>query len=396
MVYIIAIMTKIREKKFVNLFETLQLEHQTLHVGVLREVLSQSKRIRLTSDLVLAVQGVRRCGKSTLLRQIAEKEGVRDRSIFINFEDPRLSSNLNHELLDQIVKHQESKGAKYRYFFFDEIQNVKNWEKWLHVQLEKKKYHFVITGSNSTLLSGKLGTALTGRHLTIELFPFSFAEFKSLRRRASVEEYLEAGGFPRALSFEDAPDLLREYFSDIIERDVRRHVAARSSLALTQIAQAVFESTGSETSFRNLAKAFDTTPDTVKIYADAFEAAYLCLPCDYFTYSTRKRAVRPRKYYPIDLGMRASVVASASLDLGKKLETAVFHALRRSHARVSYWRGHGEVDFVIETPRGIQPIQVSWHGPKERHAKALDEFKKEFPKSLEPLYVERNTVEEWL
>ncbi len=373
----------------------IQLENTSSDQGIPREILKRP--FTLAPDIVTAIRGVRRCGKSTLMRQMAL--ALKRPVSFINFEDPRLSDHLDHRLLDVMVKvHEEANPKGPHYYFMDEVQSVDDWEKWLHVQLEKRgrQRHFIISGSNATLLGGKLGTALTGRHLDIELFPFSFSEYKLLKPSSTFDDYFLEGGFPRPLTHENGPALLREYFNDIIDRDVRRHVAARSSEALRQIAKAVFESTGSETSFRKLANCFDLTPDTVKTYLDGLAGAYLILPCPYFTYSERQRAVRPKKYYPIDLGLHTAVATKTGVDKGKKLETLVFHHLRKTYQEVHYWRGTKEVDLVVETRNGLQPIQVSWEGMKERHSMAANEFKEKFPKSLPVRSVDRNNIEKIL
>jgi uncharacterized protein len=282
------------------------------------------------------------------------------------------------------------------YYFFDEIQNVKGWEKWLHVQLERRQRYFVVSGSNANLLSGKLALALTGRHLTLELFPFSFAEFRRAKPRATLTEFLQQGGFPKPILSSHGEALLREYYIDIIERDVRRHVGARSTVPLSQIAKATFEAMGSELSFRNLAAAFATTPDTVKTYVNAFELAYLCVACPFFTFSEKKSQVRPRKYYPIDLGLRNSVITRGGQDLGKKLECAVLHHVRRTHRSVFYWRGKGEVDFVVPTPEGLLPIQVSKGDEQGRHLAAVEEFAREHRGVLAPKFINLERAEKLL
>ncbi len=380
--------------KINNVLSEIQAEMLQGPLGIKRDILLQ--KIVPEKDLVVAIQGVRRCGKSTLLRQIAHEQGILEKAFFINFEDPRLSDILDYRLLDQIVKFHETNSNSAPVFFLDEIQNVDQWEKWLHIQLEKKKRSFVITGSNSTLLSGKLGTSLTGRHLTYEVYPFSFSEYKKIKPETRLVDYLNDGGFPRALSFSAPEKLLREYFSDIIERDVRRHVAARSSQSLSQLAKALFESTGSETSLRKMANIFEISPETVRKYIEAFESAYLCLPCPYFTYSERKSAVRPKKYYPIDLGMHSAIVTKTGMNLGKKLETVVFHSLLKKYSKVFYWKGKGEVDFVVETREGTQPIQVSFDGKDARHIKACAEFLDEHPRSLPPIYISQDNIDEFI
>jgi uncharacterized protein len=364
--------------------------------GTLRDVLVDDQLPMLERDLVIVIQGVRRCGKSTLLRQIAARQDVSDRAIFVNFEDPRLSDRLDYRILDEIVTFQEKRSKKNLYYFFDEIQNVHGWEKWLHIQLERKKRYFVVTGSNSTLLGGELATALTGRHLSIELFPFSYREFRRMRPRSNFLEFLGQGGFPRPLASPRPEPLLREYFTDIIERDVRRHVGARSTVPLAQMAKASFEAMGSDLSLRNLAKAFGSTADTVGTYVQAFELAYLSIPCPFFTFSEKKSQVRPKKYYPIDLGLRNSVITRGGHDLGKSLECAVLHHLRRNFRAVYHWKGRGEVDFVVQTPEGLLPIQVSEGDEKTRHVAAVEEFAREHRGTLAPKFIDKARAEKLL
>lgn len=366
--------------------------------GILRHQLGNP--ITLSPDLVLVIQGVRRCGKSTLLTQLMTTLRLDPQQCtFVNFEDPRLSHDLTHELLDVIVTAAKARrpGTQRHYFFFDEIQEVDNWPKWLHRKVDRPGQDcYVITGSNAALLSGELATALTGRHKTLELFPFDYGEYKALRTDQTIEAYLKDGGFPRALQEDHPEELLREYFTDIIERDVRRHVSVRSSTGLARLVKAVFEATGSEISQRSLAGMLGITTDTVGTHLWACEAAYMILSCPFFTYSERQRTARNRKYYPIDVGLRNAVATKTGLDRGKSLETIVFHHLRKHYREVNYWRGTGEVDFVTSGPEGIIPYQVSWEGIKERHRSALQEFSMAFPQAQPPIVVTRETIEAFL
>lgn len=356
----------------------------------------------LTPSVCLVVQGVRRCGKTTLLHQLPARYGLDRRAcLFVNFEDPRLSAHLNWRTLDALAeawRARHPEGAELA-FFLDEVQAVEGWERWLRSQLDRPRPHrFVITGSNSQLLSGELSTTLTGRHLTVELFPFDLAELRALRPEATLEDWLHLGGFPEPLqrTAEDGDRLRRQYFLDIVERDVRERIGARSARPLRQVAQVVLESAGSELSLRRLAAATGISVDTAGSYIDAFEAAYLSFSCPWFAWSERRRAHRNRKFYPVDTGLRRVVRTPGGADRGKALECATFLALRRRYPRVSYWRGRGEVDFVVETTGGIVPVQVSWQAPQERHHRALDAFYEEFPMAAEAAFVTRATFEEAL
>lgn len=343
----------------------------------------------LRADLVLAIQGVRRCGKSTLMSQLMHRYKLdRRRCMFVNFEDPRLARQLDHKTLQTLVDEFEKERGPGCTWFLDEIQHVEGWQRWLRLQIDRPRdRRFVITGSNSALLSGELGSSLTGRHHLVELFPFDFDEFKRVRPRATLAEYLETGGFPAAVATADGDRLLQGYFNDIVERDMRERVGARSTLPLRQLVQMLYESAGSELSARRVATAIGVTDDTTALYLEAAESAYLAFACPYFAWSARQRSARSRKWYPIDTGLRRSVVTRTGADRGKQLECATFLALRRRHREVFHWRNGGEVDFVVLHAGRPLPVQVTWDKPQERHHAALAAFYKAHRDAYEGVFV---------
>lgn len=351
----------------------------------------------LRSELALVIQGVRRCGKSTLLSQMPKRYRLdRKKCLFVNFEDPRLSGSLDAKMLRAMVDAFEAWRGKGCVFFFDEVQAVDGWQAFLRAELDRKTERtFVVTGSNAHLLSGEVASKLTGRNLTVELYPFDLDEFRSLKPKASVEDYLHDGGFPGPLATQDADRLRASYFNDIVERDVRERVAARSSQPLRRLAQMLFESAGSELSLRRAAAALGVAVDTVSLYVDAIEDAYLAFACPFFSWSERKRSVRNKKWYPVDPGLRRVVVTQTGKDLGKSLECAVYLSLRRKFGEVSYWRGRGEVDFVVLRDGKPLPVQVAWKGPEPRHEKALEEFYGEHAGAQEALFVTASTFEDF-
>jgi len=345
----------------------------------------------LRDSLCLVVQGVRRCGKSTLLHQLIERYDLDpSHCVFINFEDPRLIHALSFPVLQQLVERfrEARPGVERLYFFLDEVQGVEGWQKWLRSQLDRPSGNvFVVTGSNSRLLSGEMSSVLTGRHLTVELFPFDLHERRRLAPDTTVEDYLQNGGFAEPLSMSDGDRLRRQYFHDIVERDIRERLGARSSLAIRQVVQMAFESAGSELSLRRLAAATGIAVDTAGAYVQASEAAYLLFGCPYFAFSERKRAARNRKFYPVDTGLRRVVVTKTGQDRGKSLECAVYLALRRRFGQVFYWRDRGEVDFVVHAEGRIIPVQVTWDVLHDRHHRALESFYEHFPKAEEARFV---------
>lgn len=358
----------------------------------------------LEPRVALVLQGVRRCGKSTLMQQMVEHYKLDPtRCAFLNFEDPRLASHLTWETLEAFVQQFRATHAQGKrkvptslVFFLDEIQWVDGWQRWLRSKLDRPDGSvFVVTGSNAHLLAGKLGSTLTGRHLDLELMPFSLAEAQRAVRGLTLAEWLVRGGFPEPLRSADGDRLLQQYLFDIVERDVRERVGARSSLPLRRLVQTVFESAGSELSMRRLAGSLGVAVETTQSYVEACEAAYLVLGCPFFAYSERQRASRNRKFYPIDTGLRRVSVTKTGRDLGKHLECATFLALRRHVDAVSYWRGRGEVDFVVQQNGGAPiPVQVSWDGPQERHHLALEAFYEQFPHAAEAMFVDAGSFEE--
>ena len=163
----------------------------------------------------------------------------------------------------------------------------------------------------------------------------------------------------------------QQYFRDIVERDITNRVGARDSGPVLRVLQMAFESCGSEMSLRRIAAANGVSPETAGIYLEAAEQAYLLFACPYFTYSSRKQAVRNKKYYPVDPGLRLAVVNTSSPDLGK----------------VFYWRDRGEVDFVVMRDGKAIPIQVTWEGTKPRHQQSLEQFYEAHPHASEAIFL---------
>lgn len=387
---------------------------QPADTGLLREIELPPK---LSQDIVLVIQGVRRCGKSTLLMQLPKRYGLNFAlCYYCNFEDPRLLGGLDHSLLSQIIALAREKIDKGKpcYFFFDEIQNVQGWEKWLHVQLERpKNNYFVVTGSNSSLLNGEFATALTGRHISVELFPFSLSEYQKVLPNKKLNDYLAMGGFPRVLSFPQPYKLLQEYFNDIILRDVLKRVQARSPEAIKQVVKMAFDCCGTELSYRKIAATTGLTVDTVKVYLDACEQAYLLFACPFFSFSEKVRAQKQKKYYPVDPGLRFAITGTTNRDLGKCLELLVFLHLKQKYSQVYYWQEihKGEVDFVIQDDATIVPYQVTWQTTDHktaakqllaaqqestRYERALQNFYMAFPHASEAIIITKENARDFL
>ena len=366
----------------------------TPHPGEVQRALILGGGLR--PELATIVTGPRRAGKSTYLGQLPSRLGIPlERCWFCNFEDPDLVLHLDPRLLDSIVSlaRERTPAGEMAYFFLDEIQTVPRWEKWLHKALTGvRNCVYVLTGSNASMLSGELATALTGRYRAHELFPFSWEEFSEARGSATLEDYLRLGGFPVAVTDPDPNGYLKELFRNIVLRDIAPRVGARSTVSLLQVVSTVYQSVGSELSMRRIASAVGVATDTVGQYLDACAQAYMVFPCPYFSFSERQSGHRQKKYYAVDTGLRQAVSGTAGLDRGKNLENLIFLTMRRRGLPVSYWRDEGEVDFVVLAADRIIPIQVSWEGPSERHHVALDGFYRRYPQAAEPVFIDASNA----
>ncbi|MBF0493815.1 MAG: ATP-binding protein [Candidatus Omnitrophica bacterium] len=370
-----------------------------LDAGVPREALSGVYRYASLPHAVI-VSGVRRSGKSTLLNQIIMdlyKGGV----YYFNFEDERLVDfgvedfNRLYEVFLEIY------GEK-RVFFFDEVQNIAGWEVFVR-RMIGKGCKFFITGSNASLLSKELATKLTGRNISIELFPFSFKEFLSFNKfklsknslsltaeRAALKkhfsEYLRFGGMPEYLKYQDTA-LLKRVYEDILYRDIVARYGIKRVKPLRELGLYFLSNIGSTFSCNNLKNVLGVgSTNTIKSYADFLENSYLIFLVNKFSFSLKEQLYSLKKIYCIDNGLAESVAFQFSKNKGKFLENLVFLELRRNFSEIYYYRttNNLEVDFLVKSgKKEMQLIQVTDSMDKEKTRqreisailKALDELK---------------------
>ncbi len=317
-------------------------------------------KIEPNVSFAVIISGVRRCGKSTLLRQLIKKlNGF----YYFNFEDPKA---INFEVgdfqkLNDVFK--EEYGSHY-YYFFDEIQNVHQWELFVRAMLDKDK-KIIITGSNASLLSKELGTRLTGRHLRYELFPFSYREFLNFTNKKpninSFQHYFIKGGFPEYLKFNNA-QILQELLNDILVRDIAVRYNIRSIKTLKEMALYLITNIGKEFSYNLLKRTFDLgSTNTVIDFVSYFEDSYLLFTIQKFDYSLKKQLVNPKKIYSIDNGLSNANSTSFSGDKGRMLENIVFINLRKKYKEIFYFQEKNECDFVVKQGTNIRnAIQVCY------------------------------------
>ena len=343
--------SKMKLKETLNEILNSQKHDLTDHTKTVpRELLN---KIELETNHALIISGIRRCGKSTLLKQIMSQ--LEDYHYF-NFEDIR-ATNFEVNDFNRLEEVFQERTAECSNYFFDEIQNVEHWERFIRSLLDKKK-HVYITGSNASLLSKELGTKLTGRHIRYELFPFSYKELILLTNRKtdieSFKEYFTIGGFPEYIKQKNTR-ILQELFNDIITRDIIVRHNIRNSKTLKELALYLLSNVGKEFSYTNLKNDFQLgSVNTVISFISYFEDSYLMFSVPKFEYSYRKQLVNPKKIYAIDNGLINCNTVSFSKDNGRLLENSVFVELLRQGKNIFYYRSKNECDFVIEEKRKIK------------------------------------------
>ena len=310
------------------------------------------------------VSGIRRCGKSTLLQQINHNLG--EQSIYLNFEDPRLAG---FDLSDLNRLNEIAKKANFNNYFFDEVQLVDKWESFVRFRLDEG-YRLFITGSNATMLSKELGTKLTGRHISKELFPFSYQEYLTFTHQLvshdSAVSYMLSGGFPEFLKT-GLPEVLMQSFNDIIIRDVSMRYNIKNTSLLQQLAVWLISNIGKPFSGNSLKKIFQIgSSSSIMEYLTYFTDAWLFFFIPRFSYSNKVQLVNPKKIYCIDNGFIKTNSVSFSPDFGRLLENMVFLELRYRTSEIYYFSEKKECDFVVFHQKKIHGVyQVCWQLDQE-------------------------------
>lgn len=392
----------------------------TLAAGIQRHITAQLIPQLNEKDIVVLV-GPRRAGKTTVLFQlmdILQKQQVPVEAILhVNFEEPALAPLLKLELLDNIYQiyraHIYPEGRAF--LFLDEIQNIPQWEKWVRARNETEDIKIFITGSSSQLMSRELSTLLTGRHLTFKVFPLSFNEylhFKDISLPTSkvpiaspkilhaLENYLQWGGFPEVVLAKDEQRralLLKQYFDDILFKDVVIRHQIRDAVTLRNLAVFLLTQTASLISFQRLAQLFGVSVELAKMYCHYLQEAFLVDFLPFFSLKVSERNRNPQKVHAIDLGLRQIANLSHSTDEGRIMETAVFNVLnRQNHDGIFYWKQRGEIDLAIRSGNAIITlVQVARHindpNTEKRECTALLDAGTTFPKAKKYLIINEDS-----
>lgn len=323
-------------------------------IGFIRDVLMN---IPIADAFATIITGIRRCGKSTLLLQLLRKD-YQD-ALYLNFDDIRLAA---FETSDFVRVHREIEKRGIQVLFFDEIQIIRNWETFVN-QLLREGYKVFVTGSNAAMLSMELGTHLTGRHLSMELFPFSYSEYIRYKNLESsviaLESYLKTGGIPEFVKT-GLTDVIYTLVDDILMRDIALRHAVRDVSSLRQLAAYLISNIGNLVSANKLVGMFEIKSATTFLeYFSFLKDAYLLDFVPLYDHSLKVQARNPKKVYVLDMGIYSEVSVTTSDNSGRRLENLIFLHLRRKYKQIFYYKNKGECDFVtMERGKLTVAIQV--------------------------------------
>ncbi len=339
---------------------------------------------------IVSVFGVRRAGKSYILRQVAkrlsEKYGKKN-VLYVNFEEIGLGER-NVDLLNNIYfAYTELIRPQMKPFLLlDEIQEIKGWEKWVRSLHEKDAAKFVVSGSSAKLMSEELATLLAGRDVAIEVFPLDFKEyldFKEIEWKRekriinkkdiiiSLREFLEFGGFPEIVETENTTkkkEILRRYYDTILIKDVQKRYGIRDVKYLEFLANYYLSNISALISFNRLSKIIRIPVKTVERYSKYLESSRMIFSIPKFSFSLKEREVAPRKIYSIDIGISNAVGFRFMENYGKLIENLVAISLLHTNANIFYFKDYQqrEVDFVIKEGLEVkQLIQVTYASDKD-------------------------------
>jgi len=392
---------KTQELKKIIISQKEEIEEKLKKEKIIQRNVNFSQlRSYLSHPNILAILGVRRCGKSVLSLQILEKNTP---FLYINFDDERLIEFTAKDFDNLLEAYYELYGDT-DYVVLDEPQNIVGWE--LFVNRLRRTKKVIITGSNSKLLSGELGTHLTGRYIDFTLFPFNFYEFLdfngfslsqqdvySLKKKAIIkkflEEYITSGGFPERYRF--GKEILVRIYSDIIEKDILRRNKIKNKKVFKEVTKYIVSNFTSEISLNKLKNIFGIKDvHTMKNWFSLLENAYLIFILERFSFKLKQQMIAPKKVYCIDTGLAEAVSFKFTEDKGKLIENLVATELFRrksylyKNLEIYYWKDHqhNEVDFVIKEKHNIKQLiqvcyDVSNYTTKERELKSLIKASKE-------------------
>ena len=339
-------------------------------------------------DLIKIITGIRRCGKSYFFKLIINfliENGVNEENILlIDLEFPKFNHIKTREQLDEIVLEFLEEHHDKTYLFFDEIQNVSQWEISINGYFKLSNVDIYITGSNSKLLSKELATFLTGRYISIEMYPFSFNEFidfkEELNQKAFFEnefntdienyfeEYISYGGLPVTIDTKNHKEItLKDLYSSILLHDIVERYEIRNIGLFSRITKFILENIGNLISAHSIYtylkhEKMNITKSTIYNYLEYLQNAYILSKVTREDLIGKKEINGSEKFYIMDQGFYKSQLEEKQLNIGRILENIVYLELLRNDCKVTVGTiNNYEIDFVCKKDNKKFYIQVAYH-----------------------------------
>jgi len=340
------------------------------------------------SGKIITLIGVRRCGKTSILydviNQLTQKVN-KTQILFINFEDERLELEIDE--LDLILQSYRelypTHNLKECYFFFDEIQNIVGWEKFIRRLYDTITPNIFVTGSNAKLLSSEIASSLRGRSLTFEVYPLSLREYLNFKDieidlyssaslahiKNAMDSFLVDGGFPETLFLEQkyTTQMLQGYFSVMIYKDLIERYAISNTVALKFFLKRIIASSTKQISINKIYNELKSSgikigKNSLYDFLDYVQTIYLALTLHRYDASLVNQEFGEKKIYSIDIGLTNAIAFRFSDNRGKALESAVFLELKRRGEEIYYYSDKSsECDFIVSYNGAvIEAIQVSY------------------------------------
>lgn len=360
--------------------------------------------------MIKVITGIRRCGKSYLLKSIIEElkeNGKEDKDIIYIELDKKEYQDINTPKQLEMVIDSLVLDNDFKYLFIDEVQNVKGFETLINSYREEGRFSIFLTGSNSYLLSGELVTKLTGRYIEIEMLPLNFYEYVDMKKFMNkeininpykeFEEYIRNGGFPGSLKYDDYEDKLlytENVIKQIFDKDIKNHKKIKDKGLFEVIQKFIVNNFGNIISigsvYNYLTKDENLKVDrrTIKNYIEILENAKIIYPCDLFDIKSKKVLDVEKKYYLADLSIYFALNTDNRINYGPVLENTLFSYLKSKNYSLSVGRiGNLECDFIARKGRDEYfYIQVSKNiddkKTEEREYKPFYEIKELYPRYL--------------
>ena len=354
--------------------------------------------------LIKVITGVRRCGKSTLLKMFQEyllENGVQKNQIIsVNFEDYEFDELKDPKALHQFIL-DRLLPDRMVYIFLDEIQNVNDFQKVVDSFYIKDKIDIYLTGSNAYMLSGELATLLSGRYVKIEMLPLSFAEYIQAKGQGrsldeNYQEYIETSSFPYMLHLSKDKRQIKEYLTGIYDSILVKDVIARKKISdvmmLESVIRFLMDNIGNQLSTKKISDTMSSggrniNVRTVESYVSAFKDSYIVYQAKRYDIKGKQYLKTLEKYYIVDIGLRNALLGNPGKDIGHVLENVIYLELIRRGYDVYIGKVDDvEVDFVVKDEKGTKYIQVAASVRDEntlaRELRPLQKISDHYPKII--------------